>query len=91
MRNRGRGRNTGRRLASTDPGRKIVSITQSGLSIRVTTAGPHRLSVGGLVDISGTSVEGYHTRHDVTAVTATTFDTSAEFTSNATGGAWSHV
>jgi hypothetical protein len=88
MRNRGRGRNAGRGLPATDPGRKIVSIAQSGLFIRVTTAAPHGLAVGRLVDLTGTSVEGYHTTHGVTAVTSTTFDTSAEYTADATGGAW---
>ena len=87
----GRGR-VGRGPASISPPAAAYSIlTVTGVTLAiVTTAGPHDLSVGQLVRISGTSGAAYDgTGIQVDDVPSdTTFTTDLPYTADATGGRW---
>jgi hypothetical protein len=66
----------------------IISTTESGTTVTITTAVHHNFSVGQQVTISGVSVNGYNGTFAITAVTATTFSYTAGSSGlgNATGG-----
>lgn len=67
----------------------VATVTNSGGFCKFLMATPHRLPVGAVLTVSGTSVSGYNTTHTVTGtLDSVTFITSVSYSSNATGGSW---
>jgi 6-phosphofructokinase len=67
----------------------ILTITNASSKTLFTTQGPHGLSGGETIVVTGNSVAAYNTTHTGVAVqSATTFKTGFGYTSNGTGGRW---
>lgn len=95
MRNRGRNRATGRKLAgvagASDLKHLIVSVTNNGSGVpRYKTAAPHGLSVNDVVIVRDTSNPSFNTQVTISAVpSAFEFDySSIGFLTGALGGTW---
>jgi hypothetical protein len=67
----------------------ITSSADNGSSfVRFTVPTGHGLVVGARITVSGHSVAGYNTTHQITAIAATTVDTGAAYSADGTGGTW---
>lgn len=76
------------RVASLGYTGSITSSNTNGGFVRFTLPTGHRLAVGAKILVSGHSVVGYNTTHEVTAITATTVTTSVAYSADGTGGTW---
>lgn len=76
---------------NTGSGTISSSATDSG-SVKYTTARPHGLIVGQYVTISDHSIIGYNstTQRVASCLSSTEFTTDKAWSSNGTGGAWTH-
>ena len=94
MRNRGRARRAGRRLAGlsgANLGHQITQIAAQFGNGQATTRSAHGITAGQNVTISGNSHAAYNATFEVTAVpTATTFEFSTAELSVGTGGKWEY-
>lgn len=66
----------------------LTSEVTSGGNCLFTLPLGHGLVVGAKILVAGTSVGGYNTTHNITAVTSTTIKTDVAHSSNASGGTW---